>query len=352
MKNEISNVDVTPRMRRVAEQWFVRLLDTHEGDPARAEFERWLAASPAHAIAYRKVDRVWALSRAAARHSDIKVMADRIPDSRTAAASRPRRSWLRPAVAMVAVLIVLAGAGAWRWWYIAHANQTDIVYTTAIGQRRKLDLKDGSVVLLDTDSVVDVHYGRGARKVGLKRGRAEFTVKHNPDRPFIVHAGDGVVTDLGTTFQVSVGGNGNVNVVLIRGKVSVKAARSETVLLAGQALRFNRAGIVRAAHPADLSFALGWTRGKLIVHNWPLPRLVAAMNRYSSLKLEIADPALGNVRVTGTFRAGDQRTLIKVLQSGWSIHADRVSPESVRLSGERGGRSLSSKPDEGRRSRG
>lgn len=346
MKTEFPKADVAPEMRRAAEHWFVRLLDSREGDPERAEFELWLAADPMHAIAYRKVDRVWALSRAAARHSDITAMADRIPDLGSTAVSYPRRPWLIPAVAMAAVLIALAGVAGW-WWYGADGNQTETVYTTAIGQRREVDLRDGSVVLLDTDSTVVVRYGRDARRVSLKRGRAEFTVRHNTDRPFIVRAGEGVVTDLGTMFQVSVGGNGNVNVVLIKGKVSVEAARSETVLHAGEALRFNRTGIVRAAHPADLSFALGWTQGRLIVHNWPLPRLVAAMNRYSSVKLEIADPALRNVRVTGTFRAGDQRTLIKVLQSGWSIHADRVSPASVVLFGERGGSSLSSAPSGG-----
>lgn len=328
MTAPIANGGTGPGMHAAAERWLVRLLDADACDPRWAEFERWRAGDPARAGAYREAEQLWRLGVEAARHPDLRTAAERalhLPRP-----GRQWRIWLAPAMAVAAAVCFL-GCMVALWWPGLGVNQQGVRYATRTGQQQTIQLQDGSTLLLDTDSAVVVRYGRRARGVVLLQGRAEFRVRHNDAWPFIVSVGGGTVTDVGTAFQVSIGKHHAVSVVLLEGKVSVATVHSQSTLTTGEALRFDRAGMVRAPHPADLQAALGWTSGEIVARGWRLSRLVAEMNRYSDMKLEFGDAALRDVRVTGTFRAGDQATLLKVLESGWPIRAHRLSSTSVVL---------------------
>jgi transmembrane sensor len=331
MTAPVANGSIGPNMHAAAERWLVRLLDADAGDPRWAEFERWIAGDPAHASAYRQAEQLWRLGVEAARDPDLKAAANRaMAHVAWSSPTAQLRIWLAPAMAVAAAVCFL-GCMVALWWPGLGVNQQGVRYATRIGQQQAIQLQDGSTLLLDTDSAVVVRYGRRARAVVLLQGRAEFRVRHNDEWPFIVSAGGGTVTDVGTAFQVSIGKHHAVSVVLLEGKVSVATARSKSTLTTGEAVRFDRAGVVRAPYPADLQAALGWTSGEIMARGWTLSRLVAEMNRYSSMKLELGDAALRNVRITGTFRAGDQVTLLKVLESGWPIRAHRLSSTRVVL---------------------
>lgn len=318
-----------PRPHREAARWLVRLLDSGMHDPHRAEFQRWMAADPAHAVAYHEAEQLWRLSREAAWDPEIMAASNRALHAVPASTLRFVRIWLAPAVSVVAALVTLTVMAVYMWTGLA-VGPTSFRYATRTGQQKTIQLLDGSAMLLDTHSVVVVHYEPGSRQVTLLHGRAEFRVRHDRDWPFIVHAGGGTVTDVGTTFQVGIGSRGEVHVVLLEGKVSVAAAHSDATLTSGEALRFNHSGIVRTA-PADLSAALGWTSGEVIAHGWPLSRLLNAMNRYSDTKIAVADPALRSLRITGTFEAGDQDTLLRILEAGWPIRSRRLSAHRIEL---------------------
>jgi transmembrane sensor len=321
--------DIDPSVHSAAERWLVRMVDADEHDPRRADFERWIAADPVHARAYRQAQQLWSLGVEAARHPDLLAATNQAVHGPQSSQTRQMRFWLAPAMAVAAAGFLLGGVVA--LWWPGTAPQRGIRYATGTGQQRAIQLEDGSGLLLDTDSAVVVRYDREAREVELLHGRVEFRVRHDEAWPFVVGAGGGTVTDVGTTFQVSVGTRHEVSVVLLEGRVSVATAHSKSTLTSGQALRFDRTGVVRAPYPADLQAALGWTSGEVVAHGWTLARLLAEMNRYSTTKLEIGDAALHDVHVTGTFRAGDQATLLKVLESGWPIRAHRLSSTRVVL---------------------
>jgi transmembrane sensor len=330
MTAPLSNAGIDPSVHTAAERWLVRLLDAEKGDPRLAEFERWIAADPVHARAYHQTEQLWNLGVEAARHPDLRALTNRAMHGGHPTWTRQVRIWFAPAVAVAAAFFFLGGVVA-LWWPALGTRRDGIRYVTGTGQQQAIQLQDGSALLLDTDSAVVVRYDSVTRGVSLLHGRAEFRVRHDEDWPFIVSAGGGTVTDVGTTFQVSLGRHRGVSVVLLEGKVSVATAHSNSTLTTGEELRFDRAGVVRAPYPADLQAALGWTSGEVVARGWALPHLLAEMNRYSSTKLELDDADLRKVRVTGTFRAGDQATLLKVLESGWPIRARRLSPTKVVL---------------------
>ena len=94
------------------------------------------------------------------------------------------------------------------------------LYATAIGEQRDQLLTDGTRLLLDTDSAVDIRFDSRERLVEVRRGRVQIEVGKDA-RPFLVRAGQAVVRDIGTTFQVSRGRGEAVQVGLIEGMVQV-----------------------------------------------------------------------------------------------------------------------------------
>jgi transmembrane sensor len=314
-----------------AEQWFARLLDRNCPPEERAAFERWRNADPVHAAAYRDVEWLW--KRGAEAVKDPAVVAAAWRALRQEPQPPARRRWLLPA--MAAGLALLVAVIALPRWLSAPAEVAAVTYTTAAGQQRTVSLEDGSSILLDTDSRISVSYSSSVRRVDLLQGQAQFSVHGNHAWPFVVHAGSGTVTAVGTQFQVRLDG-GSTDVALLHGKLAIATLMPDGTaqnasLIGGEGLAFDASGHITPIHPLDLQQAQGWTEGKLFVHDWRLPRLLLEMNRYSSTKLSIGDPSLQNIHVSGVFRTNDQQTFLQLLQQGWAIRAKRVSDTQVVL---------------------
>jgi len=314
-----------------AEYWFARLLDRHCPAEERAAFERWRSADPAHAAAYRELELLWKRSEEATK--DPAVMAAAWRALRREPEPRAPRRWLLPA--MAAGLAVLVAVIALPRWLAMPAEVAATHYSTAAGQQRAVQLADGSMILLDTDSDVSVSYSPRTRRVDLLHGRAQFSVQGNHAWPFVVHAGSGTVTAVGTQFQVRLS-DGATDVALLKGKLAIATqtpdgATQSASLIGGQGLAFDASGRITPVHPLDLQQAQGWTQGKLFVHDWRLPQLLLEMNRYSNTKLSIGDPSLQNIHISGVFRTNDQQTFLQLLQQGWAIRAKRVSDTRIVL---------------------
>ncbi len=315
-----------------AAHWFARLLDSDVSAQEQAAFEHWRAASSENSNAYREMECLWAQSSEAIKHPSIMAAADRALRSERPRA-RFRARWpLQAAFAAAAALVIAVFVSR---WIVAPSDPAGTHYATTIGQRRTLHFKDGSSVMLDTDSEVVERYSTHARRVDLLHGRAQFQVKGDHAWPFVVHTQGGTVTAVGTRFQVRMRDD-VAAVTLLEGKLEVVASprdgASQTRLLTeGQQVTYDRSGQMAAVHDADQALAEGWTKGKLVVHDWRLSELVAEMNRYSATQLSIADPSLQEIRISGDFSTGDQPSLIQMLQQGWPIAAHRVSEKKVEL---------------------
>jgi transmembrane sensor len=310
-----------------AEQWFARLLDADCPREQRVAFERWRDADPRHAAAWRELERLWQCSAEAARHPAVMAAA-----RRAWRGEQDSRRWLVPAMAagLAALLAVVLPR-----WLSGPPDPVGITYATTTGQQRTVQLTDGSSILLDTDTRLAVRYGARARRVDLLRGQAQFHVHGDHAWPFVVHAGLGTVTAVGTTFQGRTGEDAT-DVALLEGKLSIATRASDgapqqVALASGQSLSFDRSGRITPAHALDPQQAQGWTQGKLFVHDWRLPQLLAEMNRYSTTKLTIGDPSLEYIRVSGVFRTGDQSALLRMLREGWAIGARRISDAQIVL---------------------
>jgi transmembrane sensor len=167
--------------------------------------------------------------------------------------------------------------------------QTRVSYETPVGGQSRITLADGSSVILNTNSLLDVDFSGKSRDVHLRRGEAYFEVVHNKARPFTVYANNYMVRDIGTAFDVHLSKTGLVEVGVTKGSVEVKPAqggevsglaKSLGILAAGHHIvlgeRIERA---EAVSSADLGRKLAWRQGELIYTGQPLAEVLADVSR-------------------------------------------------------------------------
>src|SRR5690606_33902749 len=101
-----------------------------------------------------------------------------------------------------------------------------LVHETRVGERRALTLADGSEVILNTDTLIEVAFDAGARDLSLHRGEAYFSVASDAARPFRVHAGGAIVEAVGTAFTVQRTLNEELEVTVTEGEVNFMRLRA------------------------------------------------------------------------------------------------------------------------------
>jgi transmembrane sensor len=218
-------------------------------------------------------------------------------------------------------------------------------YETAIGHQKRITLADGSSVILNTNSRLEVDFVGKRRDVHLTRGEAYFEVVHDKTRPFTVYANNYVVRDIGTAFDVHLSKTGLVEVGVTKGSVEVapandahglEPAKSPDVVVAGQDIVLGqKVERAEAVPSADMGRKLAWRQGQLIYTGEPLGEVLADVSRYSNIKIELADPALENLPVGGAFRTDQIEAIFAALENNFGVHAQWIDPQHVRFTSGR-----------------
>ena len=269
--------------RQEAAAWFTRLSRRRVSTDDVRAFSAW-RRDPDNARAYQRVEAVWTASETLSADADISALTAEAlarPDKPERARTR-NAGFLKPLGGVAVALAVVLGAGLW-------VVNRPLDYATAVGEQRTLRLEDGSRVILDTDTRLQVRLSADARSVTLVRGQAFFDVEGDPERPFTVSAGGTRVTAIGTRFDVRRLGDG-ARVVLVEGRVAVRDADTPK---GDWALRPGQQVVTTARRPAvtpvDAVRATSWTTGRLIFDGVPIRDAVAEVNRYSERKLALRD---------------------------------------------------------------
>ncbi|MGE0410023.1 MAG: FecR family protein, partial [Amphiplicatus sp.] len=322
----------------------------------RAAFREWIKRSPRH---YREIIRLARLSGEINVISEmagpLKAAAESLapiarPQARPLLASRRRGAVLAGlALALVVGTAIIMGR--------AFLFNGPYVIATAIGGYGERILPDGSVVKLNTASQIEVDYSQTERRVRLLKGEAFFDVAHNADHPFLVYAGDKMVRAVGTAFAVR-WTDGDLFVTVAEGRVEYGVARSSPdgardggaalakiqspdegtaaplALDAGHVLTV-QSGVggreIKDLSAQDLNRQLSWRSGVLDFTDKPLIDVVHEMSRYTELKIEIADPALRDLKLSGVFRTGETSELFDALTLSFDVEVEQVNKKLVRL---------------------
>lgn len=290
-----------------------------------AEMRRWMAEDPSRQAYLDSLERVWEASAVISDEWDVE-RAVRALSERTdngvaggVAPRTPRRSWRfwHDGLARAASIVLLLGVGVAGGWLLARQTLSSpaeqLVFTTGIGERRSIELKDGTRVVLNVNSRMRVSpdFDEDERNVTLQ-GEALFEVERDAAVPFFVRSQGATTRVVGTRFNVrAYAGDNEVEVVVVEGRVAVTPGdatevQGATLLTAGQlgrARHREKTVVVESVDPSDY---VSWTEGRLVFRDTPLTQVLERLEHWYEIDLQVADNVLGLRRVTTTIDLANQ----------------------------------------------
>jgi transmembrane sensor len=334
-----------------AGEWFVANRAGPLDQVDRTAFISWLRASPVHVEEYLGVALIARDLPAATSDEDTSpdtLLAQARADDEVVSLkpTRPEppaeRAWVgrgwKLAASAACALLLLAG-----WlWSVRDGQLLGLpkTYRTGHRQQNSWRLPDGSVLRLNADSVVTVHYSGRERIVDVDQGEALFQVARADARRFRVAAGEAQVLDIGTEFDVLRKRTMTV-VTVVEGEVAVSRARVPPPQLAGvpgdvqrvkagYQLRIDSGTASAQPVPVDVHQALAWVQHRIVFENRPLGEVAEDFNRYASVPLVIEDAELRALPISGAFDAYDTDSFATFLQTLEGVKVERT-PTQIRV---------------------
>ena len=299
MNSQLDGAPIAPAILQRAAEWMARLWSDDASAADAAACAAWRAAHPEH-------ERAWARLQRFARQFD------NLPRevARGALAPAPalsRRNTGRRRALLLLGLIAAGGGTALlaRETGVWHSASSD--YHTAVGETRAIVLADGTQLVLDTASAIEVRYSKNERRIVLRAGAILVTSAHEAAstyRPLLVETPQGTATALGTRFSVR-SDDGVSTVAVFEGAVALQPERAMAQavhLQAGQRAGYTRHGVQDLASVNDSAAA--WAQGNLVAERMRLDELLAELGRYRHGVLR-CDDAIAGLRVTGVFSLRD-----------------------------------------------
>lgn len=274
-----------------AATWYVQFNEGYADAAQTQAWEAWLAASPAHAEAWARVEKLqrqWSMVPRQAALSGL------------GAAQAQRREVLK-----ILGMLLAVGGGTWLASEQPSYRALLAQQRTGTNERRSLRLEDGSHLELNIGTALDVRFDAQVRVIDLYRGEILISTASDPARrPFIVHTPHGSVRALGTRFSVRQL-PAQTRVGVLQSAVEVRPRHHLDRLLrldAGQQTHFDSDTFARAQPlPAD---STAWVQGMLSVNDWCLGDFLDELGRYRPGVLRCA-PAIRGMSISGAFRIDD-----------------------------------------------
>lgn len=300
------------KTREEAAAWFSALRRGPMSVDERADFDTW-RTHPLNQSALNHMHELWG------EVSAIKELGVSAPEP---------PGLLRRFAPAAAAALVIATAGIATSLYITAPEQL----TTDVGEQRTATLEDGSIVALNVVTRVAYDMKPEVRQINLRDGEAAFFVKKDPDRPFLVRAGDYEVRAIGTAFNVR-RRDGVVDVAVSEGVVAVRAlsgprAGEEIALLtAGRrvTLGSDQAQPQTPVQTVAAASVAEWRMRVVAYEDATVATVVEDLNRFFDRPIEVDDPKLAARRVTLRLQVEDRERTVDNLgrMLGADIQAER-----------------------------
>ncbi|MDB5767111.1 MAG: fecR [Collimonas fungivorans] len=309
----MTETSINPAIIREAATWLMKLHGDDATEADQQAWQHWRSRSPEHQRAWQCAQRL------TDSFSDIPPELGMPVLDRPVVYPQQRRAALKALALLLSTAPVawLAAKLPWEDWTAE--------YQTATGERSTIALADGTQLILNTASSVDVKFDGRQRLVQLYTGEVLVTTaadKMLPARPFRVQTRHGLLRALGTRFDVRQEGMRS-HVAVFEGAVELTPLKAAAVVVqAGQQCSFtaNQAGPVLAADDAQ---AL-WSQGVLFADKMRLADFVQELSRYRHGRLS-CDPAVAEQRVSGAFQLKDTDQALALLSKVLPVRIERVT---------------------------
>lgn len=300
-----------------AARWVARMDAGHWTSADEEELQRWLAEDGARSGLLLRTQACWLAT------GDVLYPPVVVEEPKRGVLGR--RHALGGAVAAVFAAVVgrslLFGRG--------------MAYATGLGEIRRVPLSDGSVMMINSSTALNVRMEAKARQVNLAEGEAWFEVAKDARRPFVVFAGRVRAKAVGTAFSVRVRNEG-VEVLVTEGIVEAWADDDQGArvqVTAGQRVLVKGDSSVRyePAATSPVERILAWREGMIDLTGITLGDAADEFNRYNARKIIVTNPDLAAERLDGVFRIDDPEGFALAVRSSLDATVRTNDPSVIRI---------------------
>lgn len=290
-----------------AAEWYA-VLGSVPVDPVQREaWQRWLVASPAHSLAWQRVER-------------ISGQFQQLPAEQR---SRARSALLAagPSRRQVLMRMLLLGGGAWLATSVPHVPWQGLVadQRSATGQLRELRLADGGRLWLNSRSAVDIVYDTQRRRLRLLQGELLLDTApdtQQPARPLMVETMHGRLQAMGTRFSVRKDQQQTLLSVFVGAVQVTNQSGLSRMVAAGEQVHFNAAMI---GNVSVVSLAReAWHSGVLLADNRTLADFIAELAEHVPGHLAV-DPRVASLRLVGAFPLDNPQRIYAALEASLPV---------------------------------
>ncbi|SFK01833.1 FecR domain-containing protein [Methylophaga sulfidovorans] len=280
-----------------AADWLIRRQESPLTKQEQEQFDSWHDQSKDHQKAWRMAQT---LSRS------FQSVPSGLGNTVLKRSQKDRRQLIK----LLSGLLVVPVTGVIAFKTLPVSNWTADL-STATGKQKTQILADGSRIIMNTHTALNILFDDHLRQIYLIEGQIQIsTAKDSLSRPFIVTTQYGQVEALGTVFQLNQLSDG-IEVSVQQDTVEVTTLSGEKQLLqAGQKAVFSQYDIShpKPSHTADSA----WVEGQLIVDDEKLSHVIHEISRYRHGWLRCS-PDVANLKVSGVFQLHDTDTVLKNL---------------------------------------
>ncbi|AZE71315.1 Iron siderophore sensor protein [Pseudomonas synxantha] len=298
---------------QVAEQAVHWLLEMQQGalNPRQqAAWQQWLNAHSEHQRAWEQIQQV--NQRLRGMPSPLAHAALNAPTLRS------RRQALK--------LLLMLGAGSAAVWSLRQQHilpPLSADYRSPVGQRRTVQLADGSQLKLNTGSAVDVHIDGQQRLIRLLEGEILLTSGAG-DTPLRVLTGQGLLSSQAARLNVRQF-NDHTQLAVLAGQVEITPNNYSGLPLtvaAAHQVNFTRKGW-DSPRPTDANSG-AWADGMLVAAHMRLEDFLSELGRYRRGQLH-CDPQVANLLLSGSYPLDDSERILDLLEVSLPVKVQRFT---------------------------
>lgn len=299
-----------------ATRWIVLLRSGHASEAERQAFLAWRARDPRHDALCLRLERTLGVFQ--------------VPIAQGVDGGVLQRALEAPASRRKVLQRALLGAGVMIGGGLGLAPSFEPLgadLSTAIGQRQRVRLDDGSELLLNAQSAADVRFDEQRRLLQWRGGEGLLRVVADR-RPFILQTSGGHVQARAARILLR-DRDDHCRVAALESPLQIVTRGGDRLQLQpGQDVAFDRFGFARVE--ALRSGDSAWVDGLLEVRDSPLSEVIEALRPYRHGVLRL-DPAIAGLRVSGLYRLDQSDVVLEALARTLPIRVNRRSDYWVTL---------------------
>lgn len=226
----------------------------------------------------------------------------RIAENDTRSRQRTLVTWLMRTAAAV-LLLILSTYFVWQWTKTGKTTGPTMLQASASRNNKKVILTDGTIVWLKPNSILTYPslFEWAERTVSIT-GEALFEVAKDASHPFLIQCGDLTAKVLGTSFNIK-SGNGNIEVTVLTGKVSLYSFdhKHDLVVVANEKAVYNEVQDLIAKVELKKEEADQTVRGteySMDFEDTPMREIARRIEGKFNVTITMEDEQMKNCRIT------------------------------------------------------